>query len=405
MYDEIVINVESLNKKFKLYNSPVDRLKESLDPLRRQFHRDFYALNNVSFQIRKGESVGIIGKNGSGKSTLLKILSGVLTPTSGNVIVKGKISALLELGAGFDPELSGIDNVYFSGMLMGYPREVMNEKLDSILSFADIGEFIQQPVKTYSSGMFVRLAFAVSVNVNPEILIVDEALSVGDMQFQQKCIRKMEEFKDKSVTILYVSHDITSIKSMCSKALYMSDGSLLTYGNVKDVSDLYIAECLKENHSYEDNDILTGANITSNKLKILSAEILNDKSRFVISEDNVSISFKVKFNCDVDSPIYGFHIRNRHGVTIFETSSYCMGINNPSVKVNDVVNIQFNFICNLLPGDYSVSFGCTNRGFGRDQFEEVIVFIHDVILMKVGSNDKAIIYGGYTNLFPEMNIS
>ena len=206
MPEEVVIKIENLSKVYKLYNSPVDRLKESLHPLRKQYHHDFYALNNVSFEIKKSESVGIIGKNGSGKSTLLKILTGVLTPTSGTVKVNGKVSALLELGAGFNPELSGIENVYFNGMLMGYTREDMAERLDEILSFADIGNFVHQPVKTYSSGMFVRLAFAVAINVDPDILIVDEALAVGDIKFQRKCFLKIEELRKSNKSILFVSH-------------------------------------------------------------------------------------------------------------------------------------------------------------------------------------------------------
>lgn len=242
MSDELAITVENLSKVYKLYSSPVDRLKESLHPLRRQYHHDFYALNDVSFEIKKGESVGIIGKNGSGKSTLLKILTGVLTPTSGSVTVNGKVSALLELGAGFNPDLTGIENVYFNGMLMGYTREEMEGLLDGILSFADIGEFVQQPVKTYSSGMFVRLAFAVAVNVDPEILIIDEALAVGDLKFQKKCKQKMSDFRDKGITQLIVSHNMSDITTGCSKALYLKNGILEYCGEAVETVSAFLVQ-------------------------------------------------------------------------------------------------------------------------------------------------------------------
>ena len=187
-----VISIRHLSKKYRLYDRSVDRLKESLHPFRKKYHRDFFALNDVSFDIKKGETVGIIGKNGSGKSTLLKIIAGVLTPSGGGAVVNGHVSALLELGIGFNPDLTGLENIYFSGTIMGFSRQEMDTKVDDIIAFADIGNFIHQPVKTYSSGMFVRLAFAMATNVDPDILIIDEALSVGDIFFQTKCYRKLD---------------------------------------------------------------------------------------------------------------------------------------------------------------------------------------------------------------------
>ncbi|HMT02221.1 MAG TPA: ABC transporter ATP-binding protein, partial [Burkholderiales bacterium] len=220
MSNKPIIKVENLTKIYKLYDAPIDRLKEALHWRHKKYHKDFYALNNISFEINTGECVGIIGKNGSGKSTLLKIIAKVLTPSSGAVTVNGKVSALLELGAGFNPEYTGIENIYFQGSLMGYTKEEIDKKVDAILSFADIGEFAFQPVKMYSSGMFARLAFAVAINVEPDILIVDEALSVGDMFFQAKSMAKMKSLiEDKKVTVLFVTHDISSIKAMCNKAI------------------------------------------------------------------------------------------------------------------------------------------------------------------------------------------
>ena len=242
---EIAIKVENLTKIYKLYDTPMDRLKESINPFGKKYHKDFYALNDVSFEIKKGETVGIIGKNGSGKSTLLKIITGVLTPTSGNVTVNGKVSALLELGAGFNPELTGLENVYFNGTLMGYPKEEIDTKLDEILSFADIGEFIYQPVKTYSSGMFVRLAFALAISIEPEILIVDEALAVGDLRFQKKCKQKMNEFREREITQVIVSHNMSDITTSCKRAVFLKSGINKFYGDAFEVVSTYLVQDYK----------------------------------------------------------------------------------------------------------------------------------------------------------------
>ena len=224
---------------YKLYEKPMDRLKESLGLTRKKGYKEHYALNNVSFQVKKGETVGIIGTNGSGKSTILKIITGVLNPTQGEVVVDGRISALLELGAGFNGEYSGIENVYLNGQMIGFSKEEIDAKLQDILDFADIGDFIHQPVKTYSSGMFVRLAFAVAINIEPEILIVDEALSVGDVFFQAKCYRKFEEFKEMGKTILFVSHDLSSIGKYCDRVVLLNKGEKLAEGDAKEMVNLY----------------------------------------------------------------------------------------------------------------------------------------------------------------------
>ena len=220
MSEDWAIKIEHLSKVYKIFDKPTDRVKEALNPFRKRYSRDFYALNDVSLTIKKGETVGIIGKNGAGKSTILKIITGVLTPTSGSVQVNGRIASLLELGAGFNPEMTGIENIYMNGTIMGYSKEEMDDRLQDIVDFADIGEFIHQPVKMYSSGMFARLAFAVNVNVTPDILIVDEALSVGDVFFQNKCFKRMDALKKSGVTVLFVSHDMGSIRQLCDKCLW-----------------------------------------------------------------------------------------------------------------------------------------------------------------------------------------
>lgn len=235
----IAISVQNLTKTYRLYDSNLDRLRESLHPLRKKYHHDYYALDDVSFEIKKGETVGIVGRNGSGKSTLLKLVTGVLSPTSGAVAVNGTVSALLELGAGFNPELTGMENIYFNGTLMGYSRNQINEKLDAILSFADIGEFIHQPVKIYSSGMFVRLAFAVAISIEPDILIVDEALSVGDEAFQRKCFSRIKTIQEKGGTLLFVSHSTAMIVQLCNRAILFDHGELLLSGAPKLIVSRY----------------------------------------------------------------------------------------------------------------------------------------------------------------------
>ena len=235
-----IICTENITKKYNLYAKPQDRFREAVGFTRKSLHNDFYALNDISFDVEKGETVGIIGTNGSGKSTLLKIITGVLKPTSGKVSVSGRISALLELGAGFNQEYTGMENIYLNGRMMGYTRKEMEARMPGIVEFADIGEFIQQPVKTYSSGMFARLAFAVAINVEPDILIVDEALSVGDLFFQNKCFRKFEELRNNGITILFVSHDISSVRQMCSRVLWIEKGVQKIFDHSDLVCDMYM---------------------------------------------------------------------------------------------------------------------------------------------------------------------
>ena len=236
---ETAIRVTNLKKIYKLYEKPRDRIKEAFGFGRRMNHKLHYALNGVNLSIYKGETVGIIGTNGSGKSTILKIITGVLNPTEGEVTVDGRISALLELGAGFNQEYNGIENVYLNGTMMGFSEKEIEAKLPAILEFADIGDYVYQPVKTYSSGMFVRLAFAVAINIEPEILIVDEALSVGDVFFQAKCYHKFEEFKSKGKTIVFVSHDLSSISKYCDRVFLLNKGNLLGEGSPKEMIDAY----------------------------------------------------------------------------------------------------------------------------------------------------------------------
>lgn len=301
MPDTIAIKVENLTKVYKLYNSPIDRLKESLHPFRRKYHHDFYALHDVSFDVKKGESVGIIGKNGSGKSTLLKILTGVLSPGCGAVQVNGNVSALLELGAGFNPELNGIDNVYFNGTLMGYSKEEMDGKLDEILAFADIGEFVYQPVKTYSSGMYVRLAFAVAINVNPDILIIDEALSVGDALFQQRCIAKIRNLKDSGVTLFFVSHAPEVLRALCTKGIWLEKGRIKMIDDAVKVSNAYQHEIFLESNRLK-ADLVLHAQHELDISKQVDKNIIEEATRDITSVN--------------DFCIHHVHIKNSQGEVV-----------------------------------------------------------------------------------------
>ena len=324
---EIAIAVDHVSKMYKLYDKPMDRLKESLGLSRQKKYKEHFALDDVSFQVHQGETVGIIGTNGSGKSTILKIITGVLNPTAGEVRVNGRISALLELGAGFNGEYSGIENVYLNGTMIGFSREEIDAKMDDILSFADIGEFVHQPVKTYSSGMFVRLAFAVAINIEPEILIVDEALSVGDVFFQAKCYRKFEEFKEMGKTILFVSHDLSSIGKYCDRVVLLNQGHKLAEGGAKDMVNLYrkvLVNQLDDDEAENPGENMESApeedSLQKEKLN-LNPEVLEYGSKLAEIVDfgiydhtglitnaidkgqQFSVKMKVKFNDDISEPI------------------------------------------------------------------------------------------------------
>jgi len=386
------IQVANLTKIYPLYNKPSDRLREAMSIFRKKkYHQDFYALNDVSFEIEQGETVGIIGKNGSGKSTLLKIITGVLTPTSGSVKVNGRVSALLELGAGFNPELSGIENVYFNGMIMGYSKKEMDEKLDDILSFADIGDFVNQPVKMYSSGMFVRLAFSVATNINPDILIVDEALSVGDMFFQAKCMTKMKKMiDDGNVTLLFVSHSMDAVKALCQKSILLSNGKVIMNGKSAEVVEKYFkmrvgSEQKTVNQPTPTDNIpdrTANEQLTANSLeqyltpsesfkqKSSFQRIMNGKAEFLnvllLDESETEIT-NVKFGQtvilrmvlkaheDICALGFGYHIRDRNGVEVIYGSSSIEDKRLYDLKAGDIHIIDWKFELKLSQGTYTIA--------------------------------------------------
>ena len=440
MQNDIAIEVKNLTKSYRLYDKPMDRLKDSLGLARKRKFKEHLALNNVSLSVKKGETVGIIGTNGSGKSTILKIITGVLTPTSGEVNVDGHISALLELGAGFNMEYNGIDNIYLNGMMIGFSEDEITKRLDSILEFADIGDYVYQPVKTYSSGMFVRLAFAVAINIDPEILIVDEALSVGDVFFQAKCYHKFEEFKNQGKTILFVSHDLSSISKYCDRAVLLNQGVLLGEGTPKEMIDIYKQVLVGQyplpssdvENLLDDEDIRNAAATASDEAEKASqkAESKKDKkhgknkktqedasvknpdaleygdgaavieefyatdasgmrSNSIIKGTDFTVHMKVRFTRDVAAPIFAFTFKNIMGIEITGTNSMVEKAFLEPVKAGDVKEISFTQNMTLQGGEYLISFGVT--GFEKDNFT-VYHRLYDALNITVVSDKNTVGY-------------
>lgn len=389
---DTVIEIKNITKIYNLYNKPSDRLKEALFS-RKSRHTEFAALNDVSFDVCKGEILGIIGKNGSGKSTILKIITNVLTPTSGECIVKGKIAALLELGAGFNMEYTGIENIYLNGQMIGFSKEEMDKKLQDIIDFADIGEHIYQPVKTYSSGMFARLAFSVAISVDPDILIVDEALSVGDVFFQNKCYRRFEEFRDKGKTILFVTHDMGSVIRYCNRCVLLNAGKKVGEGKPQEMVDLYKRIMVGQwNENEEKNSTIANSidstNVNVNRLwkeqistnpdmevygdgraEIIDFGIFSDSGNIgnnVYKGDYYTVKMKVCINDDNLNPIFAFKLRDVKGTELTGTNTMLEDIDTSHCKNGDIVTISFRQKQYLQPGQYLVSLGCT--AFEGDQF-------------------------------------
>ncbi len=384
MNTNAAIRVDHVTKMYKLYEKPSDRLKESLGLTKKKCYREHYALTDVSFDVAKGETIGIIGTNGAGKSTILKIITGVLNPSGGTVTVDGRISALLELGAGFNNEYTGVENIYLNGTMMGFSEEEIDARLDDILAFADIGDFIHQPVKTYSSGMFVRLAFAVAINIDPEILIVDEALSVGDVFFQAKCYRKFEEFKEEGKTILFVSHDLNSISKYCDRVILLDHGHVVESGSPKEMVDLYKRLLVNQGPEEEEEKqttVLDGKQpvrkqgwiapfeMNPNTLeygdkraemigfKILDANGLPTNT--IEKGTEFTMKVKVRYHEDIDDPIFAFTIKDMRGTEITGTNTMFERITVQPRKAGDTDVVSYTQKADLQGGEYLVSFGLT----------------------------------------------
>ena len=388
---DLAIRVSDVTKVYRLYDRQRDRLWESLGLDFRKNYREKYALRGICLNVQRGETVGIIGTNGSGKSTLLKLITGVLTPTSGSIEVDGRISALLELGAGFNMEYTGIENIYLNATMIGFTKEETDERLQAIIDFADIGDYIRQPVKSYSSGMFVRLAFAVAINIDPEILIVDEALSVGDVFFQAKCYHKFEEFKKQGKTILFVSHDLGSISKYCDRVILLNKGIKMSEGNPKEIVDLYkkllvhigdgeeaeqeespeddLTPEEKEKKALDDGGLTGGLPKNPNTLEygeghativhVSTTDAAGNVSSSIEKGTDFYIRMRVRFNKDVSEPIFAYTFKNLQGTEISGTNTMFEGIPVGPRKAGDDILITFKQKMDLQGGEYLLSFGCT----------------------------------------------
>jgi len=373
------LRVEGVSKQYRIYDRPVDRLKESLTRGRWKTHREFWALHDISFEVESGTTTGIIGPNGSGKSTLLQIITGTLEPTHGTVAHEGRIAALLELGAGFNPEFTGVENVFMNASLMGLTKAETERLLPEIESFAEIGEFIHQPLKMYSSGMYVRLAFAAAIAVSPQILIVDEALSVGDAVFQHRCTRRIKEMQEAGTTILFVSHDPGAIRALCSRAILLNGGRMEADGPPADVLDRYQKLIMAQEAAYAEAQLARVQENTRPQVSVSdddevalqftfrhgdgSAEILRvdllDASQRAIamveSGQLVHLRVRVIFHEDLEDPVYGFVIRNRYGINLYGTNTKVQGIKPGLIPRGERVETTFTFNCWLAPDLYSIS--------------------------------------------------
>lgn len=414
---DIAIKVEHLTKMYKLFDKPSDRLKDALGLSKQQLYREHYALNDINMEIKKGETVGIIGTNGSGKSTILKIITGVLNQTEGTVSIDGRISALLELGAGFNMEYTGLENIYLNGTMIGFTKEEIDERLDKIISFADIGDFIYQPVKTYSSGMFVRLAFAVAINIDPEILIVDEALSVGDVFFQTKCYHKFEEFKKMKKTILFVSHDLSSISKYCDRVILLNKGEKKAEGNPKEMVNLYKkimvgldnkeSRSMMNDHNGKkkifDKQLEEGKSWKSylslnpnvdeygnGKAEIIDIGVFDENGMVtssIIKGTTFTLKSKVHFNESVIDPIFTYTFKNLKGTDITGTNTMYEKKTVGMVQEGDTYVASFTQEMNLQGGEYLLSMSCT--GFENGDF---VAYhrLYDVVNITVVSDKNTV---------------
>ena len=423
MENEYAIRVKNITKRYKLFARNRDRVRDALGLAgKKKLYKDLYALKDLSFDIKKGEAVGIIGVNGAGKSTILKIITGVLTPSEGEVEINGRISALLELGAGFNPEYTGLQNVYLNGTMMGFTKEEVDSKLDAILSFADIGDFINQPVKTYSSGMFVRLAFAVAINIEPEILIVDEALSVGDVFFQTKCFHKFEEFRKAGKTIIFVSHDLGSIRRYCDKAILLNHGEKVTEGTPAEVIDIYKRVLAGHFEEFDDQDKPYTVPDTSSAsgtwksnyeinpshdeygdkdVEIIDFAVIDCKGKYtsvLTKGDPFKIKVRIRANRPAEEPIVTYTIKTMKGTDITGTNTMFEGYSLGHMEPGDEKTVTFTQKMNIQGGQYLLSIGCT-----RFEGDELKVFnrLYDIICLSVVSEKDTV---GFYDMFSKIEI-
>ena len=393
---EPVLRIEGVSKQYRIYERAADRLKEMASLGRWKTHRAFWALRDISFEVEPGTTFGIVGPNGCGKSTLLQIVAGTLQPTLGTVWRNGRTAALLELGAGFNPEFTGVENVFMNASLMGISHAEAAALLPAIERFAEIGDFIHQPVKTYSSGMYVRLAFAAAISVTPQILIVDEALAVGDAVFQHRCMRRIRELQESGMTILLVSHDPNAIRALCSRALLLHEGRMEALGKPNDVLNRYQKLIMARETAYEENQVAPAGEETNEvelenvmplpftyrhgdgRAAVTAVELLNatgQRVEFVETGEEVTVRVRVHFSEPFEAPVCGFLIRNRHGIHLYGTNTDLQQVTLGPVQRDEMVEVSFNFNCWLAPDNYSLTIGVHSPdGVSFDWLDGVLFF-------------------------------
>jgi ABC-type polysaccharide/polyol phosphate transport system ATPase subunit len=385
---EPVISVRDVGKLYHVYDKPQDRLKQALLRWRKKkFYRDFWALRGVSFEVERGEAVGILGRNGAGKSTLLQIIAGTMAPTTGEVAVRGRVAAMLELGSGFNPEFTGRENVFLGGAILGITRREMEERFDQIAAFADIGEFIDQPIKTYSSGMAARLAFAVSFSVDPDLLIVDEILAVGDIGFQQKCVARLRQLRDAGLTMLFVSHSPDAVRSICQKGLFLMNGQTAYYGPAERATDLYLSHIRESTNEEALKGGDLGAPIEkttqvpgqlrygTGHVQIDSVEVFNRAGEpcraFALGEE-ITIRATIVSHIDAKDLSVSFLVRDMTGIDMMGTATFDERIAGPTLKPGERASVSFSFENRLRAGNYGVCLAVTR--VSRRDYSDVVLF-------------------------------
>jgi lipopolysaccharide transport system ATP-binding protein len=409
-----MIKVEGISKQFKLYRSPADRLREIV--FRRSYHKDFAALDNISFEVKNGETLGIIGQNGAGKSTLLKILSGIMIPDKGTIQVDGKVTGLLELGTGFNYEMTGLENIYMNGILIGMTKDEIDKKKQTITDFSELGEFIEEPIKTYSSGMVVRLAFSIAIHADPTCFLVDEALSVGDAYFQQKCMRKIQEFRAGGGSIVFVSHDMNAVMLLCDYAILLDHGKMVSYGIPRGIADLYLSRiCMRAHQGDKEVTILNTSkqdeehsNISTNEIEFISLDIHDSTGKIVThvhSEDEITISFSFRSLRRIEDPTFGILIRNRYGMSVFGTNTYLLRQKNDPLLPGKCYAVSYQLKISLQSDDYLITVAIDNKGGGTNSFGEYLLRLNDIGTLKVIQNENVPVYEGITNLYPLIDVT
>ena len=397
-----MIKIDAITKKFRLYRSPSDRIKEII--LRRVYHREVIALNNISFDVSEGESIGIIGVNGAGKSTLLKILIGILIPDSGQICMDGKITGLLELGTGFNYEKTGLENIYMNGSLIGLGKEQIDHKKQEIIDFTELGDFIYNPVKTYSSGMIIRLAFSIAFHADPKCFVVDEALSVGDAYFQQKCMRHIRDFRWNGGSIIFVSHDLNAVKMLCDKALLLNRGAIIEMGSPEEVINHY--NCLIAKMSHEENQMIITSTAKRSygtfeaRIIMVTVRGENSHSNVINSGELATIEIIVKSIMDLNDTTVGFLIRDRYGQDIFGTNTYHYGYKN---KLEKGKTYSFSFVVrmDIGPGVYTVTTAIHTKDA---HIENCFHWLDSSVEFKIAGNYNNY-YIGLCKLYPELRIA